>query len=269
MMKSWVTTLYKILKKYKKREQSRRAPSYSSISEWYLSPLGRKVFEKEKSSSQNIISRLFGYHILQVGLDGNQELIGDSPAGNKIIFAPKWYSGVLRPVANCENLPLASDTIDSIVLYHALDFTNDSHELLREVTRVLRPGGQMLIIGFNPISFWGVWRLLKRKKSLPWEGRFLSMNRLSDWLRLLNLQITSADTSLHFLPFNINRVLKYADSFEKLGQKLKSPFGGSYCIQCEKQVIPITPIVSLSRRRRITAAGSSVPITENAKIKHY
>ena len=261
--------MYKIFKNYGRRLKKGSAATYASISEWYASPLGRRTFGKEKSSVENIISRLFGYHILQVGLDGQQELIGDSPAGNKIIFAPKWYAGVGRPVANNECLPLANDSIDSIVIYHALDFTNDSHELLREVTRVLRPGGEMLIIGFNPISFWGLWRLLKRKRSFPWEGRFLSVNRLSDWLKLLNLQITSMDTSVHFLPFNISRFLEYADSFERLGKKLKSPFGGSYYILCVKQVIPITPLVLLSRRRRIAAAGSSVPVTENVKIKHY
>ena len=101
---------------------------------------------------------------------------------------------------------------------------------------------------------------LKRKKSLPWEGRFLSMNRLNDWLKLLSLQTTASGTSLHFLPFGISRILNHADRFEKLGQKLKSPFGGSYYIQCVKQAIPITPIVSLSRRRQIRAAGSSIPI---------
>ena len=261
--------MQKFFKKFKGGDNKGKTISCASISEWYRSPLGRKAFELEKSSVESIISRLFGYHILQVGLDGHQELIGDSPAGHKIIFAPKWYSGVGRPVANCESLPLSSDSIDSIVLYHALDFTNHSHELLREVTRVLRPGGQMLIIGFNPVSFWGLWRLLKRKKSLPWEGRFLSMNRLNDWLKLLNLQTTAEGTSLHFLPFGISRILSHADRFEKLGQKLKSPFGGSYYIQCVKQVVPITPIVSLSRRRQIRAAGSSIPITENSKIKHY
>ena len=259
----------KFLKIYRRRTGTAGSNSCASIREWYLSPLGKKAFETEKSAVESIISRLFGYHILQVGPDGQRELIGDSPAGHKIIFAPKWYSGVGKPVADCESLPLASDSIDSIVLYHALDFTNDGHELLREVTRVLRPGGQMLVIGFNPVSFWGLWRLFKRKKTLPWKGRFLSVNRLSDWLKLLNIQITAVDTSVHFLPFDLGRFLKYADSFEKMGKKLNSPFGGSYYIQCVKQVIPITPIVSLSRRRQIRRAGSSVPIAENVKIKHY
>ena len=160
-----------------------------------------------------------------------------------------------------------SDTIDSIVLYHALDFTNDCHELLREVTRVLRPGGNMLIIGFNPVSAWGLWRLFKRKRSPPWKGRFLSVARLSDWLRLLDLQVISTERAVHFPPLSSRRILNFADTFEKIGKKMKSPFGGSYYIQCVKQVVPITPIVTLSRLNKIRSASASIPITENINIK--
>ena len=240
--------------------------SAGSIEEWYQSPLGEKTFSAEKLSVNEIISRLFGYHILQIGLE-NQNLIDESPAGHKIIFSSAWYPGVRKAVTDCERLPLASDSIDAIVLYHALDFTDDSHELLREVTRVLRPGGQMLIIGFNPVSIWGMWRLFKRKKSLPWKGRFLSIRRLSDWLRLLNLHIDSINTCVHFLPFNINRVLNYAEIMENFGRRLKSPFGGSYSIRCVKQVVPITPIVT--RRRSIRSAASAFPVTENVRIKTH
>ena len=80
-------------------------------------------------SVESIISMLFGYHILQIGLEEHQDLISDSPAGHKIMFSSKWSPGLAKPVANCEKLPIASDSIDSIVLYHALDFANDCHEL--------------------------------------------------------------------------------------------------------------------------------------------
>ena len=183
------------------------------------------------------------------------------------MFSSKWSPGLAKPVANCEKLPLASDSIDSIILYHALDFTNDSHELLREVTRILRPGGNMLIIGFNPFSVWGLWRLLKRKKVPPWNGRFLPVTRLSDWLRLLDLQIMSTEKAVHFLPFNTRRILNFADTFEKFGKRMKSPFGGSYFIQCVKQVVPITPVVTLSRSNKIRSATASIPITENINMK--
>ncbi len=237
------------------------------MGDWFRSALGRKVLEAEKYLVEDIVSRLFGYHILQIGLEEHQDLIGDSPAGHKIMFSARWSPEITKPVANCEKLPLGSNTIDAILLYHALDFTNDSHELLREVTRVLRPGGKMLIIGFNPFSAWGLWRVLKWRKILPWNGRFLSVSRLSDWLRLLDLQIITTESAVHFLPFNSRRFLYFADTFEKFGRRMKSPFGGSYHIQCIKQVSPITPIVKLSRSNKMRSTSSSMPITENIKIE--
>ena len=257
----------KIFKSDKRPRQGHKSAEAHSMGDWFCSALGRKVFEAEKYLVEDIIPRLFGYHILQIGLEEHQDFISDSPAGHKIMFSAKWSPGITKPVANCEKLPLRSNTIDSIVLYHALDFTNDSHELLREVTRVLRPGGKMLIIGFNPLSAWGFWRLLKRKKILPWKGRFLSVSRLSDWLRLLDLQIITTESAVHFLPFNSRRILYFADTFEKFGRKMKSPFGGSYYIQCIKQVSPVTPIVTLSRSKKMRSTSPSIPITEKIKIK--
>ena len=188
------------------------------VSQWYQTLQGATVLKAEKEIVSPILARLFGYHILQVGPNEDVSLIDDSPVGHKIIFAPSWRSGTRNTVAHIEELPLATDSIDVVVVHHALDFTEDSHRLLREVTRVLRPGGKMLIIGFNPLSYWGFWRLFKRKIHIPWRARFISKRRLSDWLQLLNLQIDSIDYVLHFLPVKFTGLLKQAQKFEKVGK---------------------------------------------------
>ena len=235
------------------------------LNEWYQSPLGARVVDNEKQKLQETISHLFGYHILQVGGDENLKLIENSPVGHKIIFSPFLFPGTKTPVANIEELPLANDSIDIILVYHALDFTIDSHRLLRELTRVLRPGGQMLIVGFNPLSLWGIFRLFMSKRNIPWMGRFLSLRRLSDWLKLLNLQIESVNYVNHFLPFSYRKILARVEQFEKIGEKMQSPFGGSYIVHCEKTAIPITPIVT--KRIPIASRVSGFPLTENIRAK--
>ncbi len=235
------------------------------VSQWYQTPQGIAVLEAEKAMTSPIIERLFGYHILQVGPNEEVSLIENSPVGHKIIFAPRWQPGAKQAVADIEELPLATDSIDVVVVHHALDFADDSHRLLREVTRVLRPGGQMLIVGFNPLSYWGVWRLFKRKINIPWRGRFISKRRLSDWLKLLNLQIDSVDYGLHFLPMKYSRLLKQAQKFENAGQKIRSPLGGAYFILCVKQVAPITPIAP--RWRPLRTPATVIPAVENVRAK--
>jgi len=235
------------------------------ISQWYQTPQGIAVLEAEKAIAAPIISRLFGYHILQVGPNEEISLIDDSPVGHKIIFSPSWRPGARQAVADIEELPLANDSIDVVVVHHALDFTEDSHRLLREVTRVLRPGGHMLIIGFNPLSYWGLWRLFKRRIQIPWRGRFISKPRLSDWLQLLDLQIDTVEYGLHFLPLKISSLLKRAAKFESFGSRLRSPLGGAYFITCVKQVAPITPIVPKWRPLRTPA--TVIPAAENVRAK--
>lgn len=239
----------------------------SHIGQWFQSPQGAEVLRAERALVAPIINRLFGYHILQVGCSEEYSLIGDSPVGHKIIFAPSYRSGSNNAVANNEELPLANDSIDVIVLHHALDFTDDSHKLLREVTRVLRPGGQMLIIGFNPYSLWGLCKLFKRKVNIPWRGRFISRGRVTDWLQLLDLHIDTVEFGLHFLPFKFTSLLKHAQRWEKMGSKLRSPLGGAYCILCVKQVVPLTPF--LTRWRSLRARATVIPAAENVRAKTH
>ena len=264
------TRRMKLLSKHETRRRLLRGMPDSNIlatlvGRWFQTRQGSEVLAAERAIVAPILSRLFGYHILQVGCNEECSLIEDSPVGHKIIFAPAWRSGARHPIADNEDLPLATDSMDVVVVHHALDFTDDSHRLLREVTRVLRPGGQMLIIGFNPYSLWGFWKLFKRKINIPWRGRFISKGRLSDWLQLLSLQIDSVDYGLHFLPLKYFCLLQLAPRMERFGSSINSPLGGAYFILCVKQVLPITPI--LPRWRPIRTRVSVMPVAENVRVK--
>ncbi|PCJ28424.1 MAG: SAM-dependent methyltransferase [SAR86 cluster bacterium] len=236
------------------------------VSQWFQSPQGEEVLTAERDAVRPVLEKLFGYHILQVGFSEEHSLIEDSPVGHKIIFSPEHRAGSKNAVADNEELPLLSDSIDIVVVHHALDFTTDSHRLLREVTRVLRPGGHLLILGFNPYSPWGLMKLLKRRIHIPWRGRFISKGRVADWLKLLDLHIDSVAYRLHFLPLKFSKLLKHAKTLEKLGCKVHSPLGGVYLIHSVKQVIPATPV--LPRWRPLRARTSSVmPAAENIRAK--
>ncbi len=237
----------------------------SQVAHWFQSPQGEAVFRAEKEAIHAALEKLFGYHILQLGFSEEHSLIDQSPVGHKIIFSPNYRPGSTRPVANNEELPLSSDSVDVVVIHHALDFATDSHRMLREATRVLRPGGHMFIVGFNPYSFWGFWKLFKRKKNIPWRGRFISRGRVTDWLKLLDLQIDSVDYGLHFMPLTLSRLLRRANSLEKFGRKMHSPFGGAYYVRCIKQVAPLTPIVP--RWQPLRARSSVMPAAENVRAK--
>ncbi|MFT4861336.1 MAG: SAM-dependent methyltransferase [Pseudohongiellaceae bacterium] len=235
------------------------------LAQWFESPLGGKVLAAEKASVGSIIERMFGYHILQVGGSEDHLLLEQSPISHKIVFSAAYRSGGNKPVADNEQLPLASDTIDAVIIHHGLDFAADSHSLLREATRVLRPGGQMLIIGFNPFSQWGVARFLRRKLEVPWSGRFIAKRRLLDWLHLLDLHVEAEASGVYFPPIKVAALLERSHRLEALGSKICSPFGGIYYISCKKQVAGITPIVP--KWKPLRARPGLSPIAENFRSK--
>lgn len=251
------------------RRQRRQLPDAELVNrlsgEWFASPLGQAVLESEKALVEPVLSRTFGYHILQVGCSEDHSLIEASPIGHKIIFSPSYSKDGKHAVADNEVLPLETDSIDVALIHHALDFTQDCHRLLREVSRVLRPGGKLLIVGFNPFSSWGLWRLIKRKKSIPWQGRFIAWRRVSDWLKLLELSQDGVEFGLHFVPMRFRRLLNFSIRLEQWGNRFNSPMGGAYFIVCTNQVVPVTPI--MPRWRPLRARASAIPAAENIRVR--
>lgn len=215
---------------------------FQEMDAWLQSPLGRELLAIEEEMLEPILARVFGYHILQLGCC-TQSMLGESPVGHKFFFTPFHTTGSRFPVASNEFLPLSNESVDAVLIHHALDFTPDSHRLLREAARVVMPGGKLLIIGFNPASTWGLRKVFQWKNSLPWSGRFISSGRVCDWLKLLDFSIDKVAHSGYLLPVNNLKMVAIAQKLEGLGRRFQLPVGAVYSIVACKQVMPMTPIV--------------------------
>ena len=92
----------------------------------------------------------FGYRAVQVGLPETDFL-----RRNRIPFR---FGVALEPgaavAADPLQLPLASQSVDLVVLPHVLETHNNPHQVLRESERVLMPEGQLVVSGFNTVSLW-------------------------------------------------------------------------------------------------------------------
>ena len=179
------------------------------------------------------------------------------------MFRPAWRAGSAHPVALSEELPVASDSVDVVVLHHALDFTEQTHRLLRSDPGV-KTGWSYADRRFNPASLWGLAKLLRSRNQVPWCGAFISKGRLADWLQLLNLRLKSTELGLYSPPTKVTKILAHASRIERFGAEKQLPFGGIYVMQCVKQIVPITPIVP--RWRPLRSGSLGVPAVENIRV---
>lgn len=97
---------------------------------------------------------------------------------------------VIPLVARTDRLPFGNNSMDGIVLHHALEPLADPRDALREIARVLHPGGRLVIVAFNPWSLLGTRRLYARFcRDAFSRHRFVNPVRLLDWLGLLGLEL--------------------------------------------------------------------------------
>lgn len=237
---------------------------FTEMTEWLHTPLGQTLVQSELALLENLINRRFGYHLLQLGC-ADMALYDDSPIGHKFCLRPSAEGVHCGLVAQPEAIPLASDSIDMVLLHHALDYSMHPHQLLREAARVLIAGGNMLIIGFNPYSTWGIRQKISSKTGKrPWKADLLSSGRLCDWLKLLEFKVEQIHYGLYSLPINNAAIIRYSSFMGKLAQRLNWPTGGIYVISAKKQVLPLTPI--REPWKAIPAKANGLAISDNASM---
>jgi SAM-dependent methyltransferase len=236
--------------------------SYGEMNRWFQSALGQHLLATERAMVEPMLTRRFGYHLLQLGC-ADLLMHDKSPMGHKFSFRPFLAAETCHTaIAPAEAIPLASESVDLVLLHHALDFSGHQHHLLREVARVLIAGGHIVIVGFNPLSSWGLRNRLQRlggSRQAPWHASLLGTLRLTDWLKLLDFQVEQIRYGVYSLPVNSESVIRYSGLLDGLATRLNWPSGGIYAISARKQVLPLTPVQSHWRKLPVHGLGLPLP----------
>ena len=240
---------------------------------WFNGQLGQSVLATERSRVARVLPDLFGYHILQVGELADVHLLDSSRINHKIIAAQVEHKNPEKsPGLFCksEALPVASESMDVVVLPHLLEFTDNPHQILRETERVLIGEGHVLILGFNPWSLWGLWRLLLAwRERPPWSAHYIGLTRLRDWLTLLDFEIINTERFYFRPPLENETIMQKLQFMEQLGRYCWSFFGGVYMLAAKKRVISLTPIkLQWQSRRRMIASGLVEPSARNTSLEN-
>lgn len=222
--------------------------SAPELSAWFQTPLGRAMLEEEQDCLDEQLQDLFGYHLLQMGVDPSIDVSGGSRITHRVTVAhhARQSAALSVLVADHRQLPLPAESVDLLVIHHLLDYSQTPHQLLREAERVLIPRGHLVIVGFNPVSGFGVVRWLARWFSdrALWRHQALRLGRLLDWLKLLDLEPAEVQRGFFRPPLNYPSTLRRLHWLESWGKRLHWPGGAFYLVVACKEVggaIPVKP----------------------------
>ena len=221
------------------------------------------MLHAERNFVCKVLPDLFGYHILQIGTPGEAQYLDSSRINHKVMIGCRrdQSAGEAHIICDQHALPVGTDSVDVMVLPHVLEFDAYPHQVLREMERALIADGHVVILGFNPWSLWGLWRLFNAwRDRFPWNGKYIGMARLRDWLDLLDFEIIGIEYFYYRPPLENLRILKKLAFMEQLGRFCWQYLGGIYLLVAKKRVIPMTPVkTQWQMRRHMLTPGVAEP----------
>jgi SAM-dependent methyltransferase len=207
--------------------------SGNTLQGWFDTPLGRYLLDKEREYLDDVTPDIFGFHALQVGL-AEIDFLRASRIAHRMRVA---HDGHPDLYAKGHELPFATQSIDLVLLPHVFEFTHEAHAILREVDRIMMAEGRLVIVGFNPWSLWGLRSTIgPARNDYPWNGRFVSLLRVKDWLALLGFDVNAGRLIGYAPPFESERLRRRFGFMEPAGDRWWAVGGAVYMLQAIKRV---------------------------------
>lgn len=225
--------------------------------QWFETSLGQYLLEREQAYFDQAVADIFGYNSVQIGFPQHDFL-----RTNRMPF--QFSAGIEKNVAlraAPDFLPIATNSVDLVLLPHVLEFNSNPHQILREVQRILIPEGHVIISGFNPRSLWGIRRWFGSSKyDFPWRGNFIALPRLKDWLALLDFEMTAGRLCCYAPPFSQEKWLHRFNFMEAAGDRWWPISGGVYFLQAVKRVHGMR-VIRPEWKESVAARRGMAPIT--------
>ncbi len=183
-------------------------------------------------------------------------------------FMPAGQGAVNWPPAQLSNtalvfdeeLPLPDACIDRVLMVHALEYAENPRETLKELWRVLAPGGRLVIVVPNRRGVWA------RLDHTPFgSGRPYSRSQLTSLLRETNFTPGASAEALLFPPTRLRTIQKMRSTVERIGRLLWPAFSGVIIVEAQKRLYQGLPVAVRSSRRVFVPvlAPQGIPTTRD------
>jgi SAM-dependent methyltransferase len=237
-------------------------PHVYELKEFYATRRGQTARRIIRSAIRTMWPKIGGEVLLGLGFatpvlgiyrEEAERVIALMPASQGVIA---WPSDGKRLVGVTEEpeLPLADNSVDRIILLHALELSEELHPMMGEVWRVLRPQGRLLAVAPNRRGLWS------RLERTPFgHGHPFTGAQLTRLLRDHGFVPLQQKMALYVPPSRSRMILRTAGLWQKLGRHFARPFGGVLLIEAEKEIYAARPVSRRARRKILSPASSPIP----------
>ena len=250
-------------------------PDVTELLDFYARPLGgmvrRILAHRIRTRWRNIRGSTIvglGYATPYLGTfrDEARSLIALMPWTQGAVVWPSSGS-VATVVMEEEHLPLPDNSVDYLLAIHSLEASEHVRGLLREIWRVLKPEGRLLIVVPNRR---GVWARLDRT---PFgHGQPFSQSQLEKLLAEAMFTPMEWGAALYMPPIDRRVVLRSALNIERIGLRISQAFAGVIIVEARKELVSPIGKVATARGLRVlvpnrgtTFEGASEPVRQDVR----
>ena len=175
--------------------------------------------------------------------EGAERVLAFMPATQGVVNWPREGPNATALVADDE-LPLPDASIDRVLLIHSLETAAEERHQLREVWRVLAPGGRILLVVPNRRGIWA------RSEATPLgTGRPFGRTQLTMLLRDAMFSPLGWTEALAVPPFRHRSWIRSGAAWERVGRILWPAFAGVLIVEATKQLYQGIPARAPARGR--------------------
>ena len=201
---------------------------------WLLDTIGSRLIQEEQEELVDVMGTTIGNDFLQIGIWGHNKTFTKHLLADEFFLVEQTVIEGVDLVAKFDRLPIQDQMIDVVFLPHTLEQFKVNKLILSSTTELLKDGGKLIAIGFNPLSLWGLRHYLSGQRFLFGINQLISVKRYSTWLTDLGFGIEKIHYFHALLP-----VVKRYDLPLKI--HIFNPFlCGCYMIIADKKRIPMT-----------------------------
>ena len=119
---------------------------YKELTKWYRKPANHRFKKDLNDHIPKIKNNISGNHTLYIGLSEFKKKFESSKHLSFISIDEITSSD---NITESKRLPFEDNSHDVIIIIHALDYTENPYELVREIDRIATDDASVSLVGFN------------------------------------------------------------------------------------------------------------------------